>query len=419
MRVYIIAEQSSRAGIYGVGTYIRSLCDCVEYCGYRCSIIHLGSEKKSLIVEKDGLGVEHFYFPEIEGMKETPIYYKSIVYILRDLIADREERSFFHLSSHAQLWMIRELRSYFPDCVVLYSIHYFNWIFSLSGSTNYLNDILSGNDQAWNAHFAKCIRNDFRQEQILFRKVDKVLCLSRFAYNVVTTIAGIDPNQLFLVYNGLKDERIVRSLEDIQRIKKKYNLPLHEKIILFAGRLDQVKGVVHIIKAYKELKKEYTDCHLVMIGEGDFPYYLEIAEETCGSILFTGRLAKDKLYELYSIADFGVMQSFHEQCSYVGIEMMMHALPIIGTNSSGLDEMIVEGETGLKLPVIEQNNSADVDIDLLKDKMLVLLQNSERREYMSQKARERFEKCYSIEVMEQKMSYLYKSFVSVFPLNDI
>ena len=192
-------------------------------------------------------------------------------------------------------------------------------------------------------------------------------------------------------------------------IRKKYSLDLSEKIILFAGRLDQVKGVVHIIKAYKELKKEYPDCHLVMVGEGDFSYYLEVAEETCGSILFTGRLEQAKLYELYALADVGVMQSFHEQCSYVGIEMMMHGLPIIGTNSSGLDEMIIEGETGLKLPVIEQNYQADVDICLLKDKLRCVLENEEMRASMSRKARERYENVFSEKVMERAMRTVYES----------
>jgi len=353
--------------------------------------------------------VQHYYLPGVEGKTETSMYFKSIVYTLRDLVADKDERALFHLNAHLQHQMVGELRHLFPNCLILYSIHYFNWIFSLSGSTNYLKEILFKDIKLWGTLSAQCIRHDFCQEQMLFREVDRVLCLSRFAYDVVANISGIEAERLSLVYNGLKDERKAYTEDELLEIRRKYSLDVSEKIILFAGRLDQVKGVVHIIKAYKELKKEYTNCHLVMVGEGDFPYYLEIAEETCGSILFTGRLEKVKLYELYAIADMGVMQSFHEQCSYVGIEMMMHGLPIIGTNSSGLDEMIIEGETGLKLPVIEQNYQADVDIYLLKEKMLYILQNDEMRKLMSRKARERYENVYSEKVMEQAMRTIYKS----------
>ena len=409
MRIYIISDQSSRAGIYGVGTYVRSLCDCAASCGYSYSIVHLVSDLIEPSLEEDEDGTQHYYLPGIEGKMETSIYYKSVVYTLRDLVADMDERALFHLNAHLQHEMIGELRHLFPNCLILYSIHYFNWIFSLSGSTNYLKEILLENIKLWGTLSAQCIRNDFRKEQMLFREVDRVLCLSHFAYDVVANIAGIETERLSLVYNGLKDGRKAYSEDELLEIRKKYSLDLSEKIILFAGRLDQLKGVVHIIKAYKELKKAYPHCHLVMVGEGDFPYYLEIAEETCGSILFTGRLEKVKLYELYAIADMGVMQSFHEQCSYVGIEMMMHGLPIIGTNSSGLDEMIIEGETGLKLPVIEQNYQVDVDIHLLKEKMLYILRNDEMRALMSRNARARYENVYSDKVMEREMRSIYKS----------
>ena len=409
MRIYIISDQSSRAGIYGVGTYVRSLCNCAASCGYSCSIVHLISDIIEPSLEEDKEGVIHYFLPGIEGKMETSMYFKSIVYTLRDLVADKGERALFHLNAHLQHQMVGDLRHLFPNCLILYSIHYFNWIFSLSGSTNYLKEILFEDIKLWGTLSAQCIRSDFRQEQMLFRDVDRVLCLSRFAYDIVANIAEIETEKLSLVYNGLKDERKSYSQDELQDIRRKYCLNQSEKIILFAGRLDQVKGVVHIIKAYKELKKEYSNCHLVMVGEGDFSYYLEIAEETCGSILFTGRLEQAKLYELYAIAYVGVMQSFHEQCSYVGIEMMMHGLPIIGTNSSGLDEMIIEGETGLKLPVIEQNYQGGVDINLLKEKMLYILQHDEMRRLMSRKARERYENLYSEKVMDRAMRNVYKS----------
>ena len=43
------------------------------------------------------------------------------------------------------------------------------------------------------------------------------------------------------------------------------------------------------------------------------------------------------------------MPSLYEQCSYVGIEMMMHGLPIIGTTAPGLDEMIDNREDKVQI----------------------------------------------------------------------
>jgi len=45
------------------------------------------------------------------------------------------------------------------------------------------------------------------------------------------------------------------------------------------------------------------------------------------------------------------------QISYVAIEMMLHSLPITVSTTTGLKEMIVDGETGFHIPVIESVDS--------------------------------------------------------------
>ena len=62
-----------------------------------------------------------------------------------------------------------------------------------------------------------------------------------------------------------------------------------------------------------------------------------------GKVIFTGKLRKDQLYRFYQIADIGVLPSCQEQCSYVGIEMLMHGIPLVGTDAMGISEMIEEG----------------------------------------------------------------------------
>ena len=69
--------------------------------------------------------------------------------------------------------------------------------------------------------------------------------------------------------------------------------------------------------------------------------------------MFTGKLSKQELYQFYQIADVGVMLSKHEQCSFVAIEMMMHGIPIIASDSTGLDEMVSDGINGYKIRTIE------------------------------------------------------------------
>ena len=151
------------------------------------------------------------------------------------------------------------------------------------------------------------------------------------------------------------------------------------------------------------------NCHFIIAGDGEFNDHVKECENIWLHVTWTGLIDKDKLYDLYSIADIGVMPSFHEQCSYVAIEMMMHGLPVIGSTTTGLKEMIIDGETGLHIPVIEYDDRAEIDPDLLAEKMLYLLQHPEERKHMGANARKRYETVYSAEIFRQNMLKFYRS----------
>jgi len=103
------------------------------------------------------------------------------------------------------------------------------------------------------------------------------------------------------------------------------------------------------------------------------------------------------------------MPSFHEQCSYVAIEMMMHGLPVIGSTTTGLKEMIEDGETGLHIQTVEYDDRIEIDTTLLAEKILFLLQNPDERLRMGQNARKRYEEKYAMPVFRKNMSDFYHS----------
>ena len=57
-------------------------------------------------------------------------------------------------------------------------------------------------------------------------------------------------------------------------------------------------------------------------------------------VTFTGHLNPEQLAGFYGRAAVGVLPSFHEQCSYSAIELMRHGIPFVGTDSTGLREML-------------------------------------------------------------------------------
>lgn len=85
---------------------------------------------------------------------------------------------------------------------------------------------------------------------------------------------------------------------------------------------------------------------MIIAGNGDFNRYLVVSAPYWGRITFTGFLTEEQLGEMYAIADIGVVPSLHEELGYVPIEMMMHRLPVICSNATGLLEVTANGEFG-------------------------------------------------------------------------
>ena len=120
-------------------------------------------------------------------------------------------------------------------------------------------------------------------------------------------------------------------------------------------------------------------------------------------VTFTGKVDKDELYAFYRIADVGGMPSFHEQCSYVGIEMLMHGLPVIGTDTTGLKEMV---EDLYCLPLVETEDDISIPMGLLVSWLVELLRKGER----DHRSREKYEKHYSLDQMKNRVLNLYNDF---------
>lgn len=97
------------------------------------------------------------------------------------------------------------------------------------------------------------------------------------------------------------------------------------------------------------------------------------------------------------------LPSCQEQCSYVGIEMLMHGIPLVGTDAMGISEMI---EEGYKIPLKIGGEEILLCTDKLSESILSTLAN---KGFLGKRARYRFEKYYSLNTMRLKVTQLYNS----------
>lgn len=107
------------------------------------------------------------------------------------------------------------------------------------------------------------------------------------------------------------------------------------------------------------------------------------------------------------MADIGVVCSFYEEFGYVALEMIMHGIPIIVTETTGLDEMIQDNITGLKVPIIMENDKRVVDVDTLSQKILLLLRDYNLRKKLSKNGRQHYLEKYNLSIFKEKMIDFY------------
>ncbi|MDR1406963.1 MAG: TIGR04157 family glycosyltransferase [Tannerella sp.] len=411
-QVYIFDEGAEIAAVYGIGAYIRQVCECLK--GKPDISLHVvrfcSEEKEFKKVESDG--IRTCYFPNIQFPVKAESnrlrYYRNCWYLLRAHIqVGLQDELFFHLNYNQEYPLVALIKKTFPESFIVFTIHCQDWCFKLNGNTSYFKRLIHADKGLTNNKKEINVMKEYESELELFQSVDRLICLADYTRNLLIEEYSVSRDKMSMIYNGLKDEAKMLSPEDRLQLKRNLFIGENTKIILFVGRLQEIKGIEFLIRAFKAVLQREPDAHLIIAGSGAFSTYLSEAKGYWHKITFTGRVEKDSLYRFYEVADIGVMPSLHEQCSYVAIEMMMHGIPLVGSTSTGLCEMIEEGVTGLHVPVEEYPDRVEIDPDLLAEKMLYLLLHPEERKCMGDHARKRYETVYSAEIFRQNMLDFY------------
>ena len=409
INLYIFNE-SSRAAVYGIGTYIRELIIALKDSDIQINIIHLHSEKPVVeLTEVDGVCHLHIPSPKNSNLsiirkRQNDLYYRTVVYLLR-LKIKNSGKLIFHLNFNISGKLADGLKKAF-DCKIIAAMHCLEWCLILNGNVTQFRKIISNQVNENNDESINFVNELYLKEKNCFSLVDHIICLSENTQQILLDDYHIESNKLHVIYNGLSD-CYAATAKNILRKKNHIQPDMYN--IIFAGRLDDIKGLRYLLRAYQLVLKKQPLCHLIIVGNGSFDIYMKECEDIWMHVTWTGLISKDKLYELYSIADIGVMPSFHEQCSYVAIEMMMHGVPLIASTSTGLKEMVEDRVTGLHIPVIEHPDRVEIDSTLLAEKMLYLLEHSKARNRIGANARKRYETVYSAEIFRQNMLDYYRS----------
>ena len=198
-----------------------------------------------------------------------------------------------------------------------------------------------------------------------------------YAINQSDAVTAVSQNlkEETLLNFKIKDEiKVIPNFIDMSLYKQECNQLLRDKfakkeeaILVHISNFRKVKRVQDVVKIFEKVNKQVPS-KLFMIGDG--PERLK-AEQLCrklGIAKHVRFLGKLKVIEKFlCIADVFVLPSKTESFGLVALEAMASKVAVISTNSGGLPEVNIDGETGYLSDVGDVKKMANDTIALLKD----------------------------------------------------
>lgn len=216
------------------------------------------------------------------------------------------------------------------------------------------------------------------------RFTDQFICVSRA---ICDHYPLLDEKKKRVVYNGVSERNILSSPKKIGR----------EIRFLIAGRLSKTKGQEDAVKAcLKLVEGGVTHFHLSIAGDGKLEKPIpEVLKE---HVSLLGPVKN--MPELRQNMDVELVCSKAEAFGRVTAEAMLGGMPVIGSNSGGTTELIIDGKNGY----LYQNG----DIDDLASKMKIFIEHPELCTSMGHSAQEYAKNHFTIEKCVQEIMKVYE-----------
>lgn len=196
----------------------------------------------------------------------------------------------------------------------------------------------------------------------------------------VTTVS--DELSKWAVRQGLPDHAVVviRNGVDIGCATDR-KPPSSTCDFIFVGNLVQGKGVHYLIQALSLVHRLEKDISLTVVGEGDAHDQLQCLVNEKGLrdiVRFTGRRSSEEVFLFMRQSACLVLPSLSEGMPNVVLEAMACGIPVVASDLPGIREVVQDEETGFLV--------APRDVEDLAQKLLILVQNPERRQKMGDRA---------------------------------
>ena len=258
-------------------------------------------------------------------------------------------------------------------------------------------------------------------EKTAIEMADAIIAVSVETKEDVLKHFDVDENKIEVIYNGINLSQY-KKVEGTS-VLEEYNIDPNKPFVLFVGRITKQKGIIHLVNAIK-----YIDHDTQIVLCAGAPDTKDIAKEMENAVAEAKKerdnifwidkmLDKKDVIQLYSQADVFCCPSIYEPFGIINIEAMACETAVVASAVGGIKEVVIPGETGILVPVEQQNQAPFEPVDPdkfsrdLAEGINTVISDKALKEKMAKKGRKRVEDYFDWKAIAEQTKSLYQSLI--------
>ncbi|TFD34489.1 glycogen synthase [Cryobacterium sp. TMT1-19] len=205
-------------------------------------------------------------------------------------------------------------------------------------------------------------------ERTAFEAADAVIAVSGgMRRDILRSYPALDAARVHVVYNGIDLERWKPT--DDRDTARALGIDPDRPAVVFVGRITRQKGLPYLLRAAALLPPEVQ--LVLCAGAPDTPGILAevtagveaLQRERSGVVWIDRLLSQHDLAAVLTAGTVFVCPSVYEPLGIVNLEAMACGLPVVGTATGGIPEVVADGVTGRLVPIDQATDGTGTPID--------------------------------------------------------